>query len=94
MRPGRGFGFLLAGAAGFVAGQAALRDAVYHLDHFSFVGLARDLEQQRLRQDAALDAGFADLIGDHVQRHGFGDAGACAADFLGDVVVGVIEMIG
>ena len=30
----------------------------------------------------------------HVQRHGFGDAGARAADFLGDVVVRVIEMIG
>ena len=69
-------------------------DALDHLAHLFLAGLARDLQQQRLRDDSLLDAGVAHVVGNHAQRHRFGDGRTRAADFLGDVVVRVIEMIG
>ena len=57
-----GLGFFLAGAARFIACEAALGDALHHFLHLFFSGLAGDLEKQRFRKDAALDAGFANFV--------------------------------
>jgi hypothetical protein len=43
---GRWLGFFLAGAAGFVAGEAAADDALDHFVHFLFGGLAGDLKEE------------------------------------------------
>src|SRR5579863_9158613 len=94
LRTRRDAGFFLAGAARFVARHAALDDFVHHLVHFLFAGLARHLQQQRLRDDAPLDASFPNFVGNDAQRHGFRDGRPRAADFLGDVVVRVVELVG
>ena len=93
--PRRGLGFFLARAASFIARETAMGDALHHFVHLLFVGLASDLEQQRFREDAAVRRRLCGL------RSGITCSdmvsvtdGARAADFLGDVVVRVIEMIG
>src|SRR5277367_2841632 len=89
-----GAGFVLARLSGFVASEAALRNAMDHLGHLFFVGLARHLKKQRFRDDAVLIASFANFGGDHAQRHSFGDGRAGAADLFRDIVVRVIKLIG
>src|SRR5690348_2172907 len=56
MRTRFGFVFFLADAARFIAREAALRDVHDHIDHLFFVGLARDLEEQRFGDNPLLQA--------------------------------------
>src|SRR5262245_42167676 len=46
--------------AGFVASQAATRDALQRLGHFLRVGLARDLEKKRAGRNSLLEAAAAE----------------------------------
>ncbi len=60
LRARAGARFFLALAAGFVASQSGLRDAVDRFLHLAFARLARDLQEQRLGHDAnVLDAHLA-----------------------------------
>jgi hypothetical protein len=52
------------------------------------------LQQHGFGQDARLDAFFAQVFGDVAQEQGFRDVAAGFADFLGDVLVGVVELLG
>src|SRR5215831_21426363 len=69
----------------FVTRQPALHNAVEHLDHFLFVWLARNLQQQRLRIDSMIDAPLAQQLRNVPQRKRLGDRRSRPPDFLCDV---------
>src|SRR5215475_7167988 len=54
--------------ASFITRQATLQNAVQHLDHFLLGRLPSDLQQQRLRIDAVLDALLPQRLRDVPQR--------------------------
>src|SRR5580704_17571220 len=94
LRARTGVLLFLALAAGFVARQSGLRDAVDRFLHFAFVGLAGDLQEQRFRDDAAVYAHLAQLFRNHAQGHRFRHRGTRLGDLLGDIFVRVLKLLG
>src|SRR5260370_11932117 len=93
LRARRSGRFVTALAAGVIAGQATLENAVDHFEHLLFRGTASDLEKQRFREDTVLDAFLADMVGDIAQRKRLGHRRTRASDLAGHIVVRVVELL-
>src|SRR5207302_5821356 len=74
-------------ATRLIACQPSLQNALKHLVHFLFVGLARNLQQQRFGHNSMIDALSAQQIGDASQRERFRHRRTWPPDFLRDVFV-------
>src|SRR6266849_4816446 len=92
--PRAGGFFFAALAASFIAGQAALSDAVHGLNHFLLGRLAGHLEQQRFENNALIRAAPAQRFGDIAERKRLRNRRASLADLAGDVVVSIVILRG
>src|SRR5579863_7897024 len=91
---GANLAFLAPFTTSFITREAALNDTLYRLKHLLLVWLTSHLQQQRFGDDAAVNAALPDGVRNIPQRERFSDGRPRAANFLGDVIVSVIETLG